>query len=233
MAIRRTNGTKVSRKQMKKVIMSANNWNEEQYRKKYDIFKNKLRAYENFRKAHGAKVKVQSPQEILYKQAKAMKRLKGDYRPSEEMKRIQSFSAVSITKGKKLAQQMESVYTKRRGALFKGTTLFQFEDFIKKVGKAQELVYGVPLTENSDENLILKLTGGKEYEVRDDGQIYVNNEPLWEFEPITDPVKLEEALKDLADHIHAKQKPSGEIESGETFGSDPLGDDYDISKWEE
>lgn len=196
MAIRRTNGTKVSRKQMKKVIMSANNWNEEQYRKQYDLFKNKLRAYETYKgvrmglSRERIKETWQSPQEVLYRAAKAKKREGSEYKPSLEMQRIQAFSAVSITKGFTLAEDKESVYSRKRSETFASTTERAFKNFINQVPKAKEIM-----------------------------------------EKVKDPVLREEALKDLAEYVHAKQKPSGEIESGETFGSDEYAEDYNIAQW--
>ena len=222
-------GKKISAKQKKAAIMAANDWTEEQYRKQYDIFKNKLRAYESFRRAHGAKVETQSPQDVLYRAAKAKRREGEDYKPSIEMQRIQSFSAVSITKGRKLAQDFESGYSRRRAATFGSGTIAAFKGFIEAIPKAQEIVYGVPLTEDASSDLIEKLTQGEEYEVVD-GKIYVNGEPVYITPPITDPVKREEALKALADFIHAKQSPSGEtFADGETFGSDEAGMDFDYS----
>jgi len=181
---------KLNPSEIRETIMKANNWTEDQYRKQYDIFKNKLRAYESYRKAHGANVKEQSPLEVLYRQAQAMKREGASYEPSLEMKRIQSFSAVSITKGRRLAQDLESEYSQRRGEAFARTTEQAFAGFISKVSKAQEIV-----------------------------------------DTIEDPVKQEEALKALAEHVHAKQKPTGEIYGGETYGSDDAAEDFDYSEW--
>ena len=190
MATYNGSGKKVTARQMKRTIMSAQGWTEEQYRKQYDIFKNKLRAYESFRRAHGANVNTQSPQALLYRQARAMQREGSEYKPSIEMQRIQSFSAVSITKGRKLAADTESVYSQRRGETFATATEAAFAGFIRSVPKAQEIV-----------------------------------------DMIEDPVQREEALKKLAEHIHAKQKPSGEFEQGEVYGSDEAGEDFDYSPW--
>lgn len=183
-------GKKVTARQKKAAIMAANNWTEEQYRKQYDIFKNKLRAYESYRRAHGAAVETQSPQEVLYRAAKAKKREGSEYTPSLEMQRIQSFSAVSITKGRRLAQDVESEYSRRRGAAFAATTARAFAGFIRDVDKAKEIVA-----------------------------------------TIEDPVKQEEALKALAEHVHAKQRPSGEVFGGEVYGSDEAAEDFDYSEW--
>lgn len=177
-------------REIKQTIMRANNWTEDQYRKQYDLFKNKLRAYESFRKAHGAKVETQSPQELLYRQAKAKERYGEDYTPSREMQRIASFSAVSITKGRRLAQDFESTYSKRRAAEYEETTKAQFGGFIEETPKAQEIIT-----------------------------------------KISDPVLREEALKDLAEYVHAKQAPDGEIMRGETYGSDEAADDFSVEAW--
>lgn len=124
----------------KRDIMRANNWTDEQYRKQYDLFKNKLRAYESFRRAHGIDVKTQSPQELLYKQARAKLREGADYEPSEKMQQIQSFSAVSITKGRKLAADLESTYSKRRTAEYEEYVSNRFEGLVKANAKAAEIV---------------------------------------------------------------------------------------------
>lgn len=181
---------RVKPSEVKKTIMKANDWTEDQYKKQFYLFRNKLKAYENYRKAHGADVKEQSPLEVLYKQAKAKIREGADYSPSLEMQRIQQFSAVSITKGKQLAADKESGYSIKRGEIFEATTNEAFKEFIKKTTKAAEIV-----------------------------------------ETIEDPVKREEALKALAEHIHAKQRPNGEVMAGEAVGSDPAGEDFDYSEW--
>ena len=181
---------KVKPSEVKETIMKANKWTEDQYKKQFYLFRNKLKAYENYRKAHGANVKEQSPLEVLYRQAKTKIREGENYEPSLEMKRIQSFSAVSITKGHTLAQDLNSGYTRKRNAQFAATTEVAFKGFIDQVPKAQEIM-----------------------------------------EKIKDPVTREEALKDLADHVHAKQLPNGEVASGEAVGSDNAADDYDVDQW--
>lgn len=103
-------GGKIVRKQIspqevKKTIMQANKWTDEQYRKNVDIFKNRLRSYEAYERGYGLAVEPQSPVTLLYKQAKAKQRAAREgreYKPSAKMARIQSFSAYSITKGKKV-----------------------------------------------------------------------------------------------------------------------------------
>lgn len=182
--------TKVKPSKVKETIMKANNWTEDQYKKQFYLFRNKLKAYENYRKARGADVKEQSPLAVLYRQAKTKIREGENYEPSLEMKRIQSFSAVSITKGRTLAQDLNSAYSRKRDAQFAATTEAAFKGFIEKTPKAQEIM-----------------------------------------EKIKDPVTREEALKDLADHVHAKQLPNGEVASGEAVGSDNAAEDYDVDQW--
>lgn len=190
MATFKQDGKKVTSRDKKRFIMQMNNWTEDEYRKKYDIFKNKLRAYESYRIAHGSDVEIQSPQEVLYRAAKAMKREGEEYMPSLEMQRIQSFSAVSITKGRALAEDFESVYSQRAEAKFSKITQRQFRGLIEDTEMGAEI----------------------------DAMI-------------EDPVKKEEALKALAEHVHAKQRPTGEIFGGEVYGSDDASQDFDYSEW--
>ena len=56
------------------------------------------------------------------------------------MQTIQSFSAVSITKGRKLAQDLDSTYSMRRAATIEQATSKQFAGLISSVPKAQEIV---------------------------------------------------------------------------------------------
>lgn len=103
---------KVKSDEMKRTIAKAFGIKREDVDKKYYIFRNKLRAYESFKKASGADVKPQSPLNLLYAQAKAMLRYGASYKPSEQMKDIQSFSAVSITKGRELASKRGTYFQK-------------------------------------------------------------------------------------------------------------------------
>lgn len=101
---------RVSPHEVKKFIMSAHGWTAEEYTKKRDIFKNKLRAFESFQRAQGKEIKQQNVVEMLYKQAKAMKAHGADYKPSQAIKRIEAFSAVSITKGRKQATRQGKAF---------------------------------------------------------------------------------------------------------------------------
>lgn len=187
---------KLKPSEIKQTIMRANDWNETQYRKQYDLFKNKLRAYESYVAAHKGlsieqqKQAQQSPLEILYKNAKAKLRYGDEYEPSIAFQRVQEFSPVSISKGRKLARQEGSAFNIQSGKKFSRATNKAFREFIEEVPKAKEI----------DER-------------------------------ITDPVKKEEALAALAEHIHAKQKPNGAAMSGEAVGSDPASEDFNIEQW--
>lgn len=146
MAIYRTrngNTEKVSNREMKRTIMTVNKWSAERYQKEYDIFKNRLRSYESYQEAHGAKVAKQSPAELLYKQAKSKKKYGSDYKPSNEMTTIQSFPAYSIAKGRKLAKDFNNGYSIARQKALRAKVLTDFDGFIQSVPKAQELRDGI------------------------------------------------------------------------------------------
>lgn len=96
--------TEMTSKEVKAFIMQQNGWTADQYRKQYDIFKNKLNAYESYQASRGVAVEHQSVTAVLFKEARS-KALYGDeYKPSQKMQQIRSFSAHSITKGRQLAQ---------------------------------------------------------------------------------------------------------------------------------
>ena len=195
---------KVSAKEVKAFIMSAHGWTSEEYTKKRDIFKNRLRAFESFQRAQGKEVKSQNVVELLYKQAKAMKYYGKEYQPSEQIKRIESFSAVSITKGRQQA--------KRLGKAFKAINDKQLK-FVNERFKSL-------ISNNEGAQRIIEAFNDK---AKADGK------------PVN-ATKLEEALSDYADSIHAKiaeeaKQQSGEtIPSGESYGSD-TDTDFDVSAY--
>lgn len=118
----KVNGERVlkpmTRREVKAYIMKVNNWTAEQYRKQYDIFKNKMRAYEALQEAGGYKAKKQSVSDVLYYTARAKEREGAEYKPSKEMEKILSMSAYSITKGRKYATQQKYL-NKQYDALIK------------------------------------------------------------------------------------------------------------------
>lgn len=136
--VRVRNGSteRITAKEVKKTIMKANNWTAEEYKKKYDIFKNKLRAFEAYEKIPASK--KQSPVELLYKQAKAKLREGSNYTPSLKMRRINDFT--SISSGKKLQEAMtHQRYLEARTATYADTTYKQFQGLIENNTKAEEI----------------------------------------------------------------------------------------------
>lgn len=130
--------TKLTNREVKQYIMKVHDWDAETYRKKYDIFKNKVRASEEYKRAKGAKVTAKSPVALLYKQAKAMKREGKNYRPSIEMQRIMSYQSVSMGKrGKELARSKR--YQESREEQEKAFTAETFGGLVNYYPQAQEL----------------------------------------------------------------------------------------------
>lgn len=125
-------------KEVKAYIMKINGWTSEEYRKKYDIFKNKLRSYEAFRESRGEETARQSPAQLLYKEAKAKESLGADYRPSIKMKLIQSFTSVSMGKAGKKALRGKT-YQARRASAFEKATFSRFEGFMKANAFARKI----------------------------------------------------------------------------------------------
>lgn len=124
--------------QVKAEIMKINNWTPEQYKKNYDIFKNKLRSFEAFERKGGANVQTQSARDLLYKEAKAKQRHGANYQQSIKMSRIRSFT--SISSGKALEKALASPkYTTAREMQYSEKTYQQFEGLIKSNPKAKEI----------------------------------------------------------------------------------------------
>ena len=128
----------LSSREVKAYIMKQNNWTSRQYDKQYDIFKNKLRAYENYERAHGITSQRQSPTQLLYKEAKTKAREGAEYRPSFKMQRIRSFTSVSSGKAGQKALQ-GARYQARRTKLYEDTLNKRFEGFIRDNATAREI----------------------------------------------------------------------------------------------
>lgn len=129
----------ISSKEMKSTIAKAYGISLEAVDKKYYLFRNRLRAYESFKRESGVEVTTQSPLNLMYKQAKSMLRHGTDYKPSNEFEAINTFSAVSITKGERLAKATESRYYKKHQAEIGSLALAHFDKFIQMHTSAQEL----------------------------------------------------------------------------------------------
>lgn len=129
----------ISSKEMKSTIAKAYGISLEAVDKKYYLFRNRLRAYESFKRASGVDVTPQSPLNLMYKQAKSMLRHGADYKPSKEFEAINTFSAVSITKGEQLAKATNSRYYQKHQTAIGNLALKNFEKFISAHTSAKEL----------------------------------------------------------------------------------------------
>ena len=135
-----------------------------------------------------------------------------EYQPSQEIKRIESFSAVSITKGRQQA--------KRMGKAFEAINDKQLNYIKTRFGDIDNPKSKGFVNSNEGAKRIVQSFYEK---AQKDGK------------PVN-ATKLEEALSDYADCIHAKiteeaRQQSGEtIPSGETYGSD-TDTDFDVSAY--
>ena len=140
-------------KEVKQTIMKANNWTDKEYRKKYDILKNKLRHYESYRASLGVKEQPQSVVELLYRQAKSKERYGSNYEPSKKMKQIESFSAVSITKGRQAVKRAENI--ERENARYKLYIEERFKNLIEQNQTAREVMEAFTDSEGRISNPIM------------------------------------------------------------------------------
>lgn len=128
-------------KEVKAYVMKQNGWTSEQYRKQYDILKNKVRAYESFRKSQGISEQPQNIVKMLYAEAKSKARYGSDYKPSEKMQQIKGFSAYSITKGRQLAKQEK--YTQKQTAKYDAYVSTRFEGLIRDNAGAKRIAEAI------------------------------------------------------------------------------------------
>lgn len=211
------NGKKVTltSSEVKQYIMRTNNWTAEQYRKQYDIFKNKLRAYESYQKAQGVKVEQQSVVNVLFKEAKAKRNYGSSYTPSRKMQQIRNFKAYSITKGRYMATQEKYI---EREAVKYG------EYITTRFGKYD------PTNEDNNSGFIGNNKGAQEIVEAFRRQAEETGKPI-------NYVKMEQALSDYADKVHARVDEEDRVQedeaifSGETYGSDVEPTDFDVSDY--
>ena len=185
----------VTAKEAKEFIMKQRGWTAEQYKKQYDIFKNKLRNYENYQMAHGVDVKIQSPTELLYKQAKTMQREGKNYEESFAMKRIKSFSSVSSGTSKR---QME--------AYKEGKSIYYSHKTYRETKSSEYLKKDIAYRNGVIARFKGLLDGPK-----------ANSVAIEIEQRIKDPVKLEKALTDLANKLHARTDSQGNIDANSPF----------------
>lgn len=127
-------------REMKSTIAKAYGISLADVDKKYYLFRNRLRAYESFKRESGYDVKPQSPLNVMYKQARDMLKHGSDYKPSREFQAINQFSAVSITKGEQLAKATGSRYYRKHQTELGNLALKNYDKFISAHKSAQELV---------------------------------------------------------------------------------------------
>lgn len=131
---------KLTSREMKSTIAKAYGISLADVDKKYYLFRNRLRAYESFKRESGYDVKPQSPLNVMYKQAREMIKHGADYKPSREFQAINQFSAVSITKGEQLAKATGSRYYRKHQTGLGNLALKHYDKFISAHKSAQELV---------------------------------------------------------------------------------------------
>lgn len=194
-------GKPITRKEMRQTIMAANDWTADQYRKQYDIFKNKLRFYEEVQRSRGVDVEQQSPQELLYKIARAKQRFGADYEPSQEVEQIQAVTAHSISKGRKIAEQATG---KSYQAAVSKIVNIRFKGFIDYYDKAEEITKAItdPVAQEA------ALTAFATY--------------LHERQPRTGKDKGAPKKKGAGGFVQGETFGSGDADSG---------DDFDFSEW--
>lgn len=129
---------KMTNREVKAYIMKVNGWTTEQYNKQYDIMRNKVRAYEAYERNSGRKVTSQSVQGLLFKEAKAKKRMGSDYKPSIKMQRIRSFTSVSSGKAGQKALTGKR-YRQRRAKTYEDATYKQFKGLIENNPQAKAI----------------------------------------------------------------------------------------------
>lgn len=81
----------LSAREIKKRVMTATGWTNEQYQKQYDILRNKTRNYEQ---VTGSKTKIKV-NELLYQQTHAQKRYGETYKPSRLVRAIMATPSAS------------------------------------------------------------------------------------------------------------------------------------------
>ena len=225
-------------REIKAYVMKEREWTSDQYSKEYDKLRNRLRAYEAFQRQSGVSVEAQSPASILYFESRARKREGAEYQPSLELQRIMSFPSISSGKALKRALERRSgafarIYAETTSKVFAGLIAANptaaeigtiqrvvIEDGRRRIATSQdearlqqynELKATMARGEATDEELALLRS--LKIEIVDD---YL----------ITDPVKRERALIDLAAESHARQDAAGRVQAssarpfGQAVGSD-------------
>ena len=244
------NGVRVAltARDVKAYVMKERGWTSEQYNKEYDKLRNRLRAYEAFQRQSGVSVEVQSPASILYFESRARRREGAEYHPSLELQRIKSFPSISSGKalGRALERRSETFvrrYAETTSKVFAG--LIAANPTAAEIGTIQRIVIedGKRRIATSQDEARLQQYNelkasmargeatGEEAALLQSLKIEIVDDYL-----ITDPVKRERALIDLATKLHAKQDAAGSVQAssaipfGQAVGSDEA-IDFDIESY--
>lgn len=244
------NGVRVAltAREIKSYVMKERGWSSDQYSKEYDKLRNRLRAYEAFQRQSGVSVEAQSPASILYFESRARRREGAEYQPSLELQRIKSFPSISSGKalGRALERRSETFahrYAETTNKLF--ARLIAANPTAAEIGAIQRVVIEDGkrrIATSQDEarlqqynELKASMTRGEstdeEAALLQSLKIEIVDDYL-----ITDPVKRERALIDLATKLHARQDAAGRVQAssaipfGQAVGSDEA-IDFDIESY--
>lgn len=214
------NGVRVAltAREVKSFVMKERGWTSEQYNNEYDKLRNRLRAYEKFQRQSGVSVETQSPASLLYFESRARKREGAEYQPSLERQRIEAFPSRSTGKAltERSVKRLENVYAQTTSKAFDG--LINANPTAQMIARPQSII-------------IDPTTGERRLAKAGDPEDQIFTGML-----ITDPVKREQALKDLANKLHARQDAAGKVQAssaipfGQAVGSDEA-IDFDIENY--
>lgn len=244
------NGVRVAltARDVKAYVMKERGWTSDQYNKEYDKLRNRLRAYEGFQRQSGVEVEKQSPASLLYFESRARRREGTDYQPTLELQRIQSFPSVSS--GKALTKTLER-RSETFASIYRSTTDRAFEGLIAANPTASEIatIQRVVIEDgkrriatSQDEarfqqyNALRASIASGEATDEDAAMLQSLQIEIVDDYLITDPVKREQALKALAEKLHAKQDAAGRVQAtsaipfGQAVGSDDA-IDFDIEEY--
>lgn len=116
---------KMSAKEIKSYTLKVRGWTSEQYKKYYDILKNKTRSYEAFAREAGFEIETISVAELIYYESKGIERVGSKY-TTPKLKLIKSFQ--SISSGKTLKSKLKD--EKFKSKIYKN----QLKSLIDKFG---------------------------------------------------------------------------------------------------
>lgn len=209
---------KLTATEIKNFIMKERGWSSEQYQKEYDKLRNRLRNYEKLQRVQGLAVEPQSPAHILYFEARRQKQMGAEYIPSFELQRIKGFTSASTGKAytAKDIARLEARYAQTTNKVF--ARFIEANPTANMIGAEQDII-------------IDPRTGKRRLATSSDDPAAIVRGYL-----IPSAVRREEALKELAKEVHARQDEAGRIESesaipfGQAMGSD-IAVDFSIESY--